>query len=736
MLISLSIFTSIFTYSQSASDNFWKKNHGNIYTPFIFILTVISTWEIINLLTFNTGINYSLLYLFYILFYVAIIFVFAINTLLFFLKNKRAAKYLLRKIPLLISLVFIAIFFLFFYRKYQTYQTDMWYWYQFMNDASEKGNNLFSSSPYFISKYSIYIPIGIYQFGSSLSISQRFYLFPYFTTFLFFYACITSSYCIIEKFLNKKLVLLNIFFICAVVFILIFYIFYCFSDWWPTIEGDWVSPSYFLLLVIPFLLDLKFAKNKKIIWIIPFFTFFISESSVLSLPFFIASILIVIYFGRKKYKFIISDFLLGLLFLFFSIYIFLTMSLNINLGKLYIGETIFSYLMVLTVLLYYLLLKFNDFYRINFLKFNFLISFWNSNFLCIAGNNNWFEPKKYFKQIFLIGILSLLFILCIFDIPHSNTNDKFQEICQIITTIIFLICVIKIVRTQKNNLFFNFLVVFCLIFFITHIVSIGFNINSDFWGRLQYSGLTVGTAYIVTPKIIVLLIFVVMFAVDFNKQLWVFSIIIHKHNNRNLPYLLSTLVLAPTICIPIPLYQVLNEGLTLPSLEIPQNLFSFGLSESTLQKIHNFNFDNNLTFSDIFLPSINSTAKTNLQMSFYPPYNQMDFFYYLLSIANFKNIDGDRINSYNKDVFENEILPYYSLICLKSNDSFFLNIMKENSSQYHLIENINQKVFIFKNIHLDSNMQEVFLNLNSSVDYQIHWTGVTEEEILNCFNSN
>ncbi|MBO6095352.1 hypothetical protein J6P11_05125 [bacterium] len=181
---------------------------------------------------------------------------------------------------------------------------------------------------------------------------------------------------------------------------------------------------------------------------------------------------------------------------------------------------------------------------------------------------------------------------------------------------------------------------------------------------------------------------------------------------------------------------MLNEGLTLPSLEIPQNLFSFGLSESTLQKIHNFNFDNNLTFSDIFLPSINSTAKTNLQMSFYPPYNQMDFFYYLLSIANFKNIDGDRINSYNKDVFENEILPYYSLICLKSNDSFFLNIMKENSSQYHLIENINQKVFIFKNIHLDSNMQEVFLNLNSSVDYQIHWTGVTEEEILNCFNSN
>ncbi|MBO6072384.1 hypothetical protein J6P59_01820 [bacterium] len=53
------------------------------------------------------------------------------------------------------------------------------------------------------SQYPQYLTIGIYQYGSSLPPIQRFYLFPYLTTFMFLFFSSTVIYEATEKFLNK-----------------------------------------------------------------------------------------------------------------------------------------------------------------------------------------------------------------------------------------------------------------------------------------------------------------------------------------------------------------------------------------------------------------------------------------------------------------------------------------------------------------------------------------------------
>ena len=181
MLISLGIFTSIFTYLECTTNKLKSKYPRRSYiSPLLFILSVIGSWEFINLITFDLGVSYSLIFLLDVLLYSIMIAFFSLNKIIFFVKNKVKWKSFIYEIPLLLALLFIAIFFLFFYRKYQTYQTDMWTFYQGMHQLAEKGNNYISNETNLIFHYSVYIPVGIYQFGTALPLFQRFYLFPYF----------------------------------------------------------------------------------------------------------------------------------------------------------------------------------------------------------------------------------------------------------------------------------------------------------------------------------------------------------------------------------------------------------------------------------------------------------------------------------------------------------------------------------------------------------------------------
>ena len=105
-----------------------------------------------------------------------------------------------------------------------------------MSELHTIGHNSFSVA--IIQNYSAYLVTGIYQFGASLGIFGKFYLFPYFQTYLFFYFLTICSYIIVDKYFFKHLLKQNIIFgIICLVFIF-FYIFYNFGNKYDGIEGD------------------------------------------------------------------------------------------------------------------------------------------------------------------------------------------------------------------------------------------------------------------------------------------------------------------------------------------------------------------------------------------------------------------------------------------------------------------------------------------------------------------
>ena len=298
MIISFTIFSSIFTYLQSAKNSIERKNN-RINLSIIFPLFIILIWEIINLVTFDLNISYSVLYILYLISFIVTILFFTGLNIKYWIGKKSQYVQLLNKLPILIFCLFIAIFFLFFYHQEYTWQSDMWYYYKFMNEISTINSNHFSITT--ISKYPQYLTIGIYQYGASLPLIQRFFLFPYLTTFLFIFFSSTIVYEASEKYLYKHQWKVNLLYLLFSFSILVFYIFYNLKGYYRTIEGDYVSTTYIILLIIPFLLNIKIINNYSIFLII-FSLLFINESSASLLPFLVFCIIFVFVLFRKKYK--------------------------------------------------------------------------------------------------------------------------------------------------------------------------------------------------------------------------------------------------------------------------------------------------------------------------------------------------------------------------------------------------------------------------------------------------
>lgn len=188
-------------------------------------------------------------------------------------------------------------------------------------------------------------------------------------------------------------------------------------------------------------------------------------------------------------------------------------------------------------------------------------------------------------------------------------------------------------------------------------------------------------------------------------------------------YIQSALLLTAFVAIPVPAYQAIINNNSAPSVTSPQNLFSFGLSNSELNALNEFNFNHELTFSDLYLPSINNSTQFNITYNLFPPYNQMQQFYWGIVRSEFVNIEGNSINfnlqniSDNANLFRDEILPYYSYICIRTNDTFFVNLINSLNKEFILEKNINNSVYIYKNIDLNASLQAQFIKLNQTVNW-------------------
>ena len=73
MIISIAVFSSFFSYSEIVKNKVKKKKNELINSPLIFIFILLGLWEAINLFTLDFFASYNLMFIFYIISYIAII---------------------------------------------------------------------------------------------------------------------------------------------------------------------------------------------------------------------------------------------------------------------------------------------------------------------------------------------------------------------------------------------------------------------------------------------------------------------------------------------------------------------------------------------------------------------------------------------------------------------------------------------------------------------------------------
>ena len=224
--------------------------------------------------------------------------------------------------------------------------------------------------------------------------------------------------------------------------------------------------------------------------------------------------------------------------------------------------------------------------------------------------------------------------------------------------------------------------------------------------RIQYSSFMIGSNYTLSIKNIIFCLLFIVLAYEFKvkyefKHKWLSNKVINKHN-------LFAVILA-IFFIVVPACQgVINPGV-IPNFSFPTEIFAFGFSKKTINTINKYNFDNQLTFADFYLPAVNNNIKYNLGYGLYTPYSQLGMWY-----ANFSNkhfylpTTGSLLIGNHYQTF----LANYSYICLKANDTFFIDMVNKMHNQFKLIDNVNNEVYIFKNINLNKELQDQFFAYN------------------------
>lgn len=631
MIISLSIFSSIFTYLEASKNKVKIITQKGINLTFIFIVFLFTVWEVINLTTFDLNISYSLLFCLYAIVFAIIIISFASINVWFWIKQKQHFKVLIEKIPLLIALLFLSIFFLFFCQKISSSPNEIGIYYALMNQLHKNGNNLITHE--LISHFAQYLPVGFYQFGSSLDLATSFYLIPFLTAYIFFYFCTVIAYSIIEKFFFNSQWKINLLFVVIFAVIIFFYLFYNFDSQGSAISGEWVAASYSLLLLLPFLMNIKKISNHYQILFVFLFLLFINETSASLAVFMIPILLVIIIFYRKKHHFSFLFFWFAFLSFILSLYIAVIITFSFkDLTNLISTEShllfalpFITYLLIFIGAISWLLI-----FLINHHKINLKIPLWDTNFLSINKNYWWFKRNHLYLSLLLVGISEGILIVSLFNIFSKSHFTLFNLICSIVFAVTLLAAFFLIIKNKKINLYFVFVISYCCLIFIIHLIGFKFNFFPIyFWTKLSYSTLYIGINYVLTIRIFIYSLFFIFSAVDLKKSYlipnWISKLLKFKVNPSSI-FVQSTCLFLAFATIPVPTYQAISNPNSIPTFRIPPKILQFELNNQTLQNFNSLDFCNELSFDDSYLNSLNETTMTWLP-DYYLPTMQMQQFY-------------------------------------------------------------------------------------------------------------
>lgn len=723
MLISTTIFFSIFTYTQLCINEYRTKDS---ITPYFFMIILLSFWTYFNFLFFNFGVSFDFLNFVFVFLYCFSI-LFYTTYLLRKIYVLKLIKYeFLKKIPILIIFLFFAIFLLFYKKIDFPFSTDQLYYYEMMHNLHLENTNKIINYT-----YSAYYLVGLDQLGISMNFENRFLLFPYFTTFIYFYAIFTALFFILNTFIKKYLLKISF---LAILFFLFFVLWIYLNPhiFYVLMDGDGTDEFLPSILLIPTLINIKnskFAKHE--ICLISFSVLFLNESIIAVNSIYSFCLLLIIYFYRRKnnfnFQYFLINFSLFIFNLFFTIYYLLIM---INFNPYVI--TFFYYLVPtyviccsFFVIFYFVLrLKFKTKFNNLFIALNY---YWFKNFFIYhKTSNNWFvlnNFKNKIKNFTVIIIISFLIFLSSFSLykTHLYDFDSFFVYYYFFIALFFSIVCCYIYFKNKNNIYFNF---YMLLLFVINFISIWFifkiepNISLTI-ARIPKMGLFAnGSEFLIKDIVIFLFFYFVAFNNSIKKHYYIF-LTTKKNINTTWKFLYLILICSLICSSSISIIQYEETNKKKIGIDNIKNTIYYGLSLNTIYELSKFNFDHNWTFSPLYLNIFNNTLKNNINYICYGTYFQTKTFIEKLNMwtkIKFKNLNGNTLWSYdNVNIFKKEILPYYNYIVIRDNDSFFYNAIHYDKD-FKEIKNLNNQLLIFENINLNKELQKKFMDINKDIN--------------------
>lgn len=751
MLIAL---CSLFSFTSYNIFNYNKTLKKEI-SPFLFLGILFSLFFIEFTGLYGLGISYTT-------FFILDIFLLTITCIFFYIfffktiYDNRFNKLYLKNIAInslenltyLFIMIFFTCFLLFFHSKSEYIYWDNIY-YQGLathymdnktNSISSFINNSFSSLNYSI--------VGYYSFLASLGTKQILINYPYFNMFLYFYFILTCIYYINIKYIKNSwtniLLFLSIF---AFVFIIYFY---CSKFFGYLLYGNYSSSFFFGLLIIPSIFTTKNKQfhYKYIIPLIWVSMLFYNETSILcGIVYFITYFIFLLFIKRKINGVFIT--LPTILCTMMNIYFFICYYVSGKKDITQLDLMVFKLLplVIYLIIILWIIVSFLD--LINYLEFKFFKKFLQTykkinNILTLPQinklNNDWFNPWKIntINNIYKIIVGLIITGLLAFFMWFGDWNDFYNyetltKNWMIIGTIIFIILFYISFLFLYKNPFFNFYVLsvfvsFGILFISKFIDPTAFDtfiLYRWIFGTItMIPYLNPTTVYLYVATILYTFIIIII-----NKQIYKYNLFFINKNNQLYKKSKFTKVLALTsimsvatlssILVPTLTY---NENTLLSFSNIETNFYG-GVSIKTINQLKNFNFNNQLTFAIIPLPIINTTSKFNINYKYFMTYWNTSSYLnnieakYIASPPAFVNIKTKKYfyNITNQN-WEEDILPYYKYIVIRSFNKMFLNFINEINqnkiTDFKLIKNINNQIYIFDNKKYNQELSNIFYYYN------------------------
>lgn len=722
MIISLTCINSVMVYLQTV---FNAKNKKKWVTPFIFIFFIFFEWCLFNFFILNYGVNYQGIYDGFICLY-------ALGTSGFLIYYLWKWRFWLscklefgKQLPILFALLFITIFFIFYQKGYAAEQSDTWFYYQMMNYLHSNGNNYFQNSS--LLAYNRYLNVGIYQLGASLSLPQRLFIFPYFTTYIYFFIIFTTTYEVLSYFLTNIWKKNIIFFLVLILFLFLYW--FCNLATYTILIGNIESSFLLTIVLLPSFMHFKNANAKYVILFLFIGYLFYNETSILvELFYFIAYLGFILIFKQKYHislLYYLSALILFVLPLYLFIYDYLTLFENV------FQEHAFAIFLIINIVVYCECIYWISTLALKKLNFKFISNsriikwvneVWNNPLIENKFNNLVSSKKtKLYLTISFSILIDIFVIFSVFDLGFTSNVSVGQWIIAGFLCAFFLASFNWIIFKHLYSPFFIYFCFLLAVVFILHCFALGYH-HPNVWvlQRVTYIGLF--PTYVQEGLIhdLVLLTYFILSIIPtlsfkwINK--WLNKKTVLKTTLKHIDIELLTVACIP-ISIIVPSVQAGVYSTYYLTLQSSTSTNLLGLTENSWLELQQINFKNQLVFSDFYLPIANDTLSFNISHINYPAYgNIVNFYDFKLPFRTpLKEINGTIIKEYNSFNFTTNILPYYNWIVIKANDKLISKILKDNNQMYQLYININNQLLIYKNVGINQKLQTQFIRYNPCV---------------------